>query len=147
MKIISKPRFTIYLFAILGYKGFDDHEKIGKQGIQFFTGTWQEALEKAERENKMIFLDAYASWCGPCKMMKLNTFTNKVVGKFYNTNFINVAIDMEKSDGTALAEKYNVEAYPTLLFVLADGTLLGKEVGYQRPNELIRIARRIIPAK
>lgn len=143
MKVISKSRFVIYLFAIIGYKGLDKE----KRGIQFFEGSWQEALEKAKKENKMIFLDAYASWCGPCKMMKLNTFTNKSVGKFYNSNFINVAIDMEKPDGLALAEKYNIEAYPSLLFIFADGVLLGKEVGYQRPNEFIRIARRIIPIK
>ena len=57
-------------------------------GIQFFTGTWDEALEKAKEENKLIFLDAYASWCGPCKRMSKSVFTDEKVGEFFNANFI-----------------------------------------------------------
>ena len=47
----------------------------------------------------MIFLDAYASWCGPCKMLQKNVFTKKAVGDFYNSKFINVKMDMEKGEG------------------------------------------------
>lgn len=53
-------------------------------GIQFFHGTWAEALAKSKAENKLIFLDAYATWCGPCKMMKRLTFTNAEVIEFYS---------------------------------------------------------------
>ncbi len=65
-------------------------------GIVFFNGTWKQALNKAKADKKIIFLDAYASWCGPCKVMARKTFRDASVAKFYNKNFINIAMDMEK---------------------------------------------------
>ena len=62
---------------------------IGAQdGIEFFKGTWEEALAEAKAQDKIIFMDAYAVWCGPCKRMAATVFTDKKVGKFYNENFI-----------------------------------------------------------
>ncbi len=60
------------------------------QGIVFHEGNWLSALEKAEQENKLIFLDAYTTWCGPCKMMDKQTFVDSAVGVLYNRQFINV---------------------------------------------------------
>ncbi len=87
------------------------------EGIQFFHGSWEEALEKAKTEQKPIFVDAYASWCGPCKRMAANVFPQEEVGKFFNDKFINVKMDMEKGEGPDFAKKFPVRAYPTLLFI------------------------------
>lgn len=84
------------------------------EGIQFFHGTWAEALEKAKIEDKLLFVDAYAQWCGPCKVMAKNVFTQKKVGDFFNENFINLKMDMETTDGASFGHKYPVSAYPTL---------------------------------
>lgn len=52
------------------------------QGINFFRGSFEEALKKAQQENKQIFVDVYTSWCGPCKMMAKEVFTRSDVGSF-----------------------------------------------------------------
>ncbi|GHT67854.1 hypothetical protein FACS189452_06380 [Bacteroidia bacterium] len=85
-------------------------------GIHFFEGSWNSVVTKAKQEKKAIFVDAYASWCGPCKYMKKTVFTNTEVGKFYNQNFINFAIDWEKEEARPLHGKYPLRAFPTLLF-------------------------------
>ena len=113
-------------------------------GISFFEGTWEEALAKAEKEHKVIFLDAYAAWCGPCKLLKKNVFSAPAVGSFYNENFINMAIDMEKGQGPQLASKYGVRAYPTLIFVNGDGTVANKAIGYHNPDQLIELGKNVL---
>lgn len=111
------------------------------QGIQFTNGTWKEVLAEAGRQNKIVFVDAYTTWCGPCKMMDRNTFTNKEVGEFYNANFINVKIDMEKGEGPSIAQEYGVRAYPSFLFVDADGALVHRALGYQESAAFIAVGK------
>jgi len=115
--------------------------------IQFFTGTWEEALKKAKDENKLIFLEAYASWCGPCKMMKRKTFTDKAVADFYNQNFINVAVDMEEGEGPVLASRFSVSSYPSLVYIRSDGSAIGKAVGFHKPKEFIDLGKKVINSK
>ena len=70
------------------------------QGITFIEGKpWKEVLALAKRSNKLIFLDAYATWCGPCKDLQRDVFTDNEVAKVYNPAFINVKMDMEKGEG------------------------------------------------
>ncbi|GAB4001671.1 hypothetical protein GCM10028807_58400 [Spirosoma daeguense] len=114
-----------------------------EEGIQFTDAAWKDILKKAKAEKKVIFLDAYASWCGPCKMLQKNVFTKKAVGEFYNGKFINVKMDMEKGEGPALAQVYPLEAYPTLLFIDGNGRVLKKVLGYQSPEDLIAIGKSV----
>jgi thiol-disulfide isomerase/thioredoxin len=86
-------------------------------GIQFEKGSWKEITAKAAKENKMIYLDVYTTWCGPCKQMAKKYFPQEKAGKLFNTNFINVSTDAEKGEGLELAKKYGVTAYPTNLFL------------------------------
>jgi thiol:disulfide interchange protein len=113
----------------------------GANGIAFVNPSWQEALVKAKDENKLVFLDAYASWCGPCKMLKKQTFPDKAAGDFFNEHFISVAIDMEKGDGPGLAEKYRVSAYPTLIITDADGNPITYTKGFMGPKDLIAFGK------
>lgn len=106
-------------------------------GVQFTQGTWQEILELAEKEDKLVFMDAYTTWCGPCKKMSKEVFPTKTVGSFFNENFINVKMDMEQKEGKTLGDKYNVFAYPTLLFLASDGTLVHRIAGYHTIEEFI----------
>ncbi|UFH54358.1 thioredoxin family protein [Spirosoma sp. KNUC1025] len=116
------------------------------EGILFTEASWKEILKKAKAEKKVIFLDAYASWCGPCKLLQKNVFTKKEVGDLYNGKFINVKMDMEKGEGPALSQVYPLEAYPTLLFIDGNGRLLKKVLGYHSPEELIAIGKSVKPA-
>jgi len=102
-----------------------------EEGISFFKGTWQQVLDESKKQNKPIFVDAYTVWCGPCRWMALNVFTTPEVGKFYNENFINYKFDMEKGEGLAFAQKYKVTAYPTLIFLNADGEVKYRLMGRQ----------------
>jgi len=99
------------------------------QGIEFFHGSWAEARAKAKTEGKIIFVDAYAEWCGPCKRMAREVFTQEKVGSYFNANFINLKIDMEKPENSEFASKFPVSAYPTLMFIDSTGKVIQKVVG------------------
>lgn len=106
-------------------------------GIQFEHTPWKAILAKAEKEKKIIMLDAYASWCGPCKWMAKNIFTTAEVGDFFNSNFVNAKIDMEKGEGVELAKKYGVQAYPTFLFINSKGEIVHRVCGGMEAPEFI----------
>src|SRR5215470_5813015 len=71
-------------------------------GIHFIEDDWNLALKQAQAQNKLVFIDIYATWCGPCKMLKQYTFTDSAVGDFFNRNFVNVSVDAEKGVGPQL---------------------------------------------
>ena len=104
------------------------------QGIVFEKGTFKEALKKAEKENKLVFIDFYTVWCGPCKRLDREVFTQKDIGSFYNTHFINVKIDAEKGEGIKLSKKYGAKTFPTLVFINPNGELIHKKVGISKNN-------------
>lgn len=109
-------------------------------GIDFLPEkTWKEILAQAKKENKLVFLDAFASWCGPCKYMQSDVFTDEAVGDYFNKNFINVKIDMEKGEGVQLSEQFGLTSYPTLYFIDGDGKLLHKRVGSMEVSELLQL--------
>lgn len=114
------------------------------QGIEFFHGTWPEALEKAKTEEKIIFVDAFASWCGPCKRMAAQTFPDPKAGDYFNANFINLKIDMEKPENADFAGKYPVGSYPTLMFIDANGKIVLKEVGAKNVEQLIQTGQKAL---
>lgn len=110
------------------------------QGIKFEEGNFKSILAKAKKENKLVFIDAYAVWCGPCKLMVKNIFPLKPVGDYYNANFINAKIDMEKGEGIDLAKKYNVKVFPTYLFINGDGEEVHRTIGYVEEKDFIQFA-------
>lgn len=115
-----------------------------EEGIQFHKGSWDEVLQLAQKENKLIFLDIYATWCGTCKQLKKRTFSNAEVGKFYNQNFINVAFDGEKGDGKMLMQRYKLSSFPSLLFIDGNGKVYGQTVGFHNSNQLIELGQNFL---
>lgn len=111
------------------------------QGIKFEETNFNTILAKAKKENKLVFIDAYTTWCGPCKLMSKNVFPQKAVGDYYNANFINAKIDMEKGEGIDIAKKYNVKAFPTYLFVDGNGELVHRTLGYVEEKNFIQFAK------
>lgn len=115
---------------------------LAAQGIKFEENhDLYAALAKAKAENKLVFIDAYAEWCGPCKVMARDIFPQKEVGDFFNTRFINLKLDMEKGDNVALAKKYEVRAYPTYLFLDSDGKLVHKGLGSMPAAQFVEVAK------
>lgn len=114
------------------------------QGINFFHGTWEEAKELAAAEQKLIFVDAYAKWCGPCKRMAKTVFTQAEVGDYFNENFINLKIDMEEGMGLTFRNDYPVRAYPTLMFIDEKGEMVKKVVGGKQKDDFLNLGKSII---
>lgn len=109
-------------------------------GVVFQEKTFDELLADAKAQDKLIFIDAYTTWCGPCKMMTAKVFPQEAVGSVYNKKFINAKFDMEKGEGPELARRFSVMAYPTYLFVNGDGELVHKGLGYIPATELLALA-------
>ncbi len=119
--------------------GFLSVYSFAQEGIKFLDAEFGEVLALAELEGKLVFVDAYTDWCGPCKKMDKEVFSKKEVGDFYNTNFLSVKINMEKGEGIALAEKYLIFAYPSLLFVNYDGTVAHRYAGFQDQKGMLSL--------
>ncbi|WP_223605810.1 thioredoxin family protein [Chryseobacterium sp. OSA05B] len=111
------------------------------QGIKFEDSNFAAILAKAKKENKLVFVDAYTTWCGPCKLMSKNIFPLQAVGDFYNSHFVNAKIDMEKGEGIGIAKKYNVKAFPTYLFINGDGEEIHRTLGYVEEKDFIQFAK------
>ena len=111
-------------------------------GIQFFEGSFEEALIQAEEEGKHVFVDVYTTWCGPCKIMDAVVFPRDEVGEYYNARFVNVKLDAEDEaiNGPAISERYAVGAYPTYLYLNPDGTQVGRALGALPPSLFVQVA-------
>ncbi len=111
---------------------------ISAQGIEFFHGTYDAALQKARLEGKKIFVDVYTSWCGPCKKMARDIFTQKEVGEFYNSRFVCLKLDAEKESEHAFFHCYQASAFPSFFWLNADGKLLDSKVGFIEADKFIQ---------
>ena len=138
---------TFLTILIVGFLIGNVQSSGKEQGIVFEKMPWAKVLEKAKKENKLIFFDAYASWCGPCKMLQKNVFTRADVADVFNKKFINVKYDMEIGEGESLARVYPLQAYPTLMFINANGKIVQQVVGYQSPEALIQIGNAVAGKK
>lgn len=117
----------------------DDHSSA--TGIQFKELSWAETAKLAAKNKKLVFIDVYTSWCGPCKMLRKNTFPDKALGDYFNANFVNIAIDAEKGEWIEFSRKYNVQAYPTMLILDKDGKEIGRTMGYMPAEQLLQFGK------
>jgi thiol-disulfide isomerase/thioredoxin len=92
--------------------------------VFFESSDFKTALLKAKQEKKLIFIDFYTTWCGPCVAFKKTILADEEVAKTMNEKFINLAIDCEKGEGPTIAEKYNIRYFPTLLLIDAEGKIV-----------------------
>lgn len=101
----------------------------GFSQIDFKHITLEEGMALSKKENKPLFVDVFATWCGPCKQMANTTFKNEEIVKYYNEHFICIKIDGEKEDGPKVMMQYEIAAYPTLLYFSSNGILANRYVG------------------
>jgi thiol-disulfide isomerase/thioredoxin len=133
IRIMKKSILTFIILSLISLSS--------AQGIEFFHGSFEEAKIEAKAQGKLIFMDAYAVWCGPCKMMTNTVFPQQEVGDFFNANFINLKVDMEKGEGVDLRRQYGVSAYPTLLLIDAQGEVVQQIKGAKSAESLISWAK------
>lgn len=115
-----------------------------EKGIHFEKGAFAEAVAKAKRENKKVFVDCYTLWCGPCHYMSTNIFTTDSVGSYMNSQFVNIKIDMEHGEGPELQKTFKVNAYPTFILFDADAKELGRFTGLSSVAQFIeRVGRAV----
>ena len=79
-----------------------------EKGIEFQQGSLETILKSGSNQDKLIFLDAYTTWCGPCKALEKYVFTDAAAADYFNKNFVNARVDMEKGEGPGLAGLFEV---------------------------------------
>jgi thiol-disulfide isomerase/thioredoxin len=116
------------------------------QGILFQETTLESVLQSAEKTGRFAFVDVYATWCGPCKRMDAEVFSRKEVGNFMNPLFVNARFNGETSEGMAVVNRYGIRSYPTLLFLMPDGTEK-KRMSDTSPVELMENAKTVVTSE
>lgn len=98
-------------------------------------------LDEAKLTGKMVYLDIGADWCTPCKLMKRDVYTHKETADFFNENFINYMVDIEKNEGPDLKVIFEIESVPTLLWLNDKGRVIHKKEGACYQKDLIDQAK------
>jgi thioredoxin-related protein len=97
----------------------------------------QEARKKASDQMLMVFVDVYATWCGPCKLMDKEVYTDPSVTEYMNANFVSVRMDGETDYGRKYAAEQKLEGYPSMFIFSSDGEPVSKVVGFTPADELV----------
>lgn len=130
------------IVAITMLMAFNSPKTAKKENINFFKGTFKEALGASKQQNKPIFIDSYTASCRWCKKMDKTTFRNRNVVHYLNTHFINVKMDMYGKEGKTMKRKYDIDALPTLLFVNSKGKSLVRVNGFIDASDFMRKAKK-----
>ena len=93
-------------------------------------------LEQAQREKKPVFVDFYASWCAPCKVMEEEIFTQRPTFEYMNSKFLNFRTNFDTQAGQTIASLYEVKTLPTVLFLDPQGVVLERHTGMANPSVL-----------
>jgi thioredoxin 1 len=110
-----------------------------EKGIKYFDGSFDQALAKAKEENKMVFVKAYANWCGTCRKLESKEMSKEVTGSYYNATFINYKLNVDVDK--IVAATYEIQELPTLLYLDNNGVVLKKLVGYRAADDLVKIGK------
>lgn len=100
--------------------------------------SYESILAKAKEEGKPVLIDFYTTWCAPCKWLEKDVFSLPQVYEYYNTNVVNYKVNAEDFDGVALAQQYEVNAYPTLVYLTQDGDFIRKHEGMTTATKFIK---------
>lgn len=114
----------------------------GKAQIEFFQGSFEDVLKKAQSEQKGVFIDFYTVWCGPCKLMSANVFPEPEVGAYFNRKFVNYQINAEDKNFGEQVKRFQIQAYPTFIFLDASGKITGRHAGALDAGQFLRYAKR-----
>ncbi|MFY7909888.1 MAG: thioredoxin family protein [Emticicia sp.] len=102
--------------------------------------TMEEMLAQAKSQKKILFVDVYTTWCGPCKWMDENTFADARVAEKFNKTFLNYKVDGDSFEGVNVGIIYRVDSYPTYLFISPEGKVIHRIEGTMSPEGLVQEA-------
>lgn len=114
------------------------------QGVDFIDDSFTNALAKAKDTKKLVFVDCYTTWCGPCRRLAKEVFPQKSVGDYFSKTFVALQMDMEKGEGVSYRKNWDVNAFPTLIVFDADGKERGRALGFFNSQQLIDTLRKIV---
>jgi len=100
--------------------------------------SWDAALAAAEKEGKVVLVDVFTTWCGPCKRLDETTWRDEKVRAFLEQRTVPLKVDAEKE--RELAARFHVQGFPTIVLVKPDGAELGRLVGYYAPDAFLQRA-------
>lgn len=121
-----------------GASSYQAGGSMGAAGVNFESLSFADALQKADAEGKLLFMDCQTVWCGPCRAMARDVFPLPRVGEYFSSHFISIKQDMETGEGPELSRRYKVSAYPTMLILDATGKELHRIVGYRSADALLQ---------
>ncbi len=104
-------------------------------------------LDQAGLEGKLVFIDLYATWCAPCRLMEEQVFTDKELAAYFNEHFISYRVNVEQGNGTNLATIFEVKVLPTLLFLDEKGNILVRKEGAAMQTEMRYLAAEALSKK
>lgn len=148
----NRPRFLVFVLIALVFAASQDRNLIRR----LFRGPsngpvirWSSSLTDAEatarRENKPVFVDFAATWCGPCQNMLQETYRDADVVRRLNSRFVPVLIDIDKQP--AIAARFGVGAIPDGAFLAPDGRELIRSIGYHDADEFLDLTDRALKAQ
>ena len=115
--------------------------------VTFSTLTFDEAVKLAKKENKLVMVDYYTTWCGWCKVLDKKTYSNKEVGEYADAHMVSLKIDAERGEGKNLVRRSAIQGYPTIIFYDGDGNEVSRVVGFVEAKPFIERMKMAVSAK
>jgi thiol-disulfide isomerase/thioredoxin len=107
--------------------------------------TYDQALAAAKKDQKIVMIDFFTTWCVPCKKLDKITWKDAAVQAWIGKTAIALKLDAEKEK--ELAQRFKIEVYPTILFVKADGTEIDRLLGFKEPADFVHEAEGALAGK
>ena len=154
MKHILFLVFTVMMMAACGSSKKTSkttkpeiHDDLSRYPLNFMRSQYlSDVLDKAQKDNKLIFVDMYADWCAPCKVMDDELYMNEAFSNVINKDFISYKVDVEKENGSNLGTIFSVDVLPTILFLDAEGNVLQRSDGALSHSQFLKMAAQAVEA-